>query len=153
MPEFLKELKKDFLMKKEYFSILKVTSKFISMCKCPGRMTHSYCATAKVMRTRHICCESCQSFFYLDLQKEKMISSQTIRTLLKLTLLYIVLQTLILIIGRVDHYMKTQYLVEEGTREEDMPSEVGVDASLTISLVVIWLWCVSLNLKNCINRN
>ena len=109
LPDFLKDVKKDFLKRKEYFSVLKINSKFISMCKCPGRFTHAYCASVKVLRNKQIFCESCKGYYRLQLSKEKMISPQTIRTLVKLTLLYIILQTFIFFVGRVDNFMKSTY--------------------------------------------
>mmetsp|Transcript_6754 Transcript_6754/g.10866 ORF Transcript_6754/g.10866 Transcript_6754/m.10866 type:complete len:125 (+) Transcript_6754:817-1191(+) len=124
------------------------------MCRCPSRFTHAYCATAKVLRTKHIYCESCKHFYLMNLQKERAISPQTVRTLIKLTLLYIVIQVLILAIGKVDYFMKTNHIEEQGGELSQIEnSEVTIDVQLSISLVIIWMWCVGLNLKNCINRN
>lgn len=51
LPPFLKNLKQDFLRKKQYLKFMKISSKFIQGCSCPDKFAHSYCSTAFVLRS------------------------------------------------------------------------------------------------------
>mmetsp|Transcript_9655 Transcript_9655/g.16220 ORF Transcript_9655/g.16220 Transcript_9655/m.16220 type:complete len:201 (-) Transcript_9655:256-858(-) len=155
LPEFLKQLKQDFVQQQEYFKILKVNSKFVQSCECPRKIVHQYCGTAQILRTKVIYCDSCKSYFKLRLQKEKLISPQTFRTLSKLALFYIAMQVTILGVGELDKRMKVDYAKQNGLNESEVTGEGEYSniIGLSISLLIIWIWCVSLNLRNCINKN
>ena len=155
LPEFLKSLKQDFNDQQEYFKILKVNSKFIQSCKCPKKYTHQYCGTAEILKSKSIYCQNCKEFYRLKLTREKLISPQTIKTISKTAIVYILLQSLILLLSKLDYHMKADYAldtnksVEEVTRGNEFKNIIG----LSISLAIVMMWCISLNLKNCINRN
>ena len=50
LPTFLINLRDDFINKSKYINLLRVNSKFISVCGCPWKECHAYCATAYVLR-------------------------------------------------------------------------------------------------------
>ena len=50
LPPFLRNLKQDFVQKKDYLKLLKVKSSFVRSCACQDRFFHSYCATASIIR-------------------------------------------------------------------------------------------------------
>ena len=91
----------------------------------------------------------------LKLQREKMISPQTLRNFAKLCILLIVLQLGVVLLGKLDTDMKTKY-AEDNSIEVDLVTEGNEYKNIIgicISIFLIWVWCVSLNLRNCINRN
>jgi hypothetical protein len=64
---------------------LRVSTKFIQACECPEPL-HSYCVTAKIIRTQSIFCDRCKEPYRLFIKEEKMCSSR----LFKLLALYFV---------------------------------------------------------------
>lgn len=51
--------------------------------------------------------------------------------------------------------MKTAYVTKHGLDPESVKKEgeYGNIMGVSVSLLIIWLWCVSINLRNCINQN
>ena len=45
----LKQLKKDYLAKKQYLRYMRINAKFIKACNCDYKHTHAYCLTALVV--------------------------------------------------------------------------------------------------------
>ena len=68
---FLKDLKNDFMQKKEYLKYLLINSKLIKVCKC-GKIAHSYCTTAFVLRRVKIYCVDCDDYFRLFVKNEQI---------------------------------------------------------------------------------
>ena len=58
-------------------------------------------------------------------------------------------------IGKLDKQLKKDFAEETGSDVEVVSkrSEYGNVLGLSLSLFFVWIWCLSLNLKNCINRN
>jgi len=78
-------MKGDLEKKASYLMYLRVSTKFLLACECEEPV-HSYCITAKIIRTKSIFCERCKEPYRLFIKEEKMCSSR----LFKLLALYFV---------------------------------------------------------------
>ena len=47
----LKNLKKDYINKRQYLKYLRINAKFIQACRCEDKINHAYCITALVVRS------------------------------------------------------------------------------------------------------
>ena len=78
-------MKEDLENKVSYLMYLRVSTKFLDACQC-DEPVHSYCITAKIIRTQSIFCEKCKEPYRLFIKEEKMCSTR----LFKLLALYFV---------------------------------------------------------------
>ena len=51
LTQLLSDLKEDMEAKANYLKYLKISAKFINPCGCTNNMVHSYCMTAKIIRS------------------------------------------------------------------------------------------------------
>ena len=98
-------MKRDLENKASYLMYLRVSTKFIQACECLEPL-HSYCVTAKIIRTQSIFCERCKEPYRLFIKEEKMCSSR----LFKLLALYFVvlISSIAIAVGIIilDGYLK-----------------------------------------------
>ena len=107
LPQFLRDLKRDFINKRQYLKFLRINSKLIQICKCEHKLCHAYCITAYVMRTQKIYCKDCFSYYHLYVRSEKLLSSEYLGGLFRLILLFLACSACIYGIYELDHYLKT----------------------------------------------
>ena len=74
MPQFLRNLRQDYIDKSPYLKYLRISSKFIQVCDCSWKNCHSYCVTAYVLRTQKIYCVDCDAFFQLYVKDERLFT-------------------------------------------------------------------------------
>ena len=106
LPPFLKQLKQDFLNKRQYLKFLRISSKFIQVCGCQHKVSHAYCATASVLRTQKIYCKDCFSYYSLYVKSERVFSSEYVGGMARLTTLCTVIIGAIYGIYEIDRYLK-----------------------------------------------
>ena len=106
LPPFLKQLKQDFLNKRQYLKFLRISSKFIQVCGCQHKVSHAYCATASVLRTQKIYCKDCFSYYPLYVKSERVFSSEYVGGMARLTSLCTVIIGAIYGIYEIDRYLK-----------------------------------------------
>mmetsp|Transcript_39658 Transcript_39658/g.60742 ORF Transcript_39658/g.60742 Transcript_39658/m.60742 type:complete len:186 (-) Transcript_39658:157-714(-) len=137
---------------KEYFKLLKINSKFISICDCPRRYYHQYCASANVFRTKRIFCSNCFCYYHLHVKREKLISTKNLKQIFKLFLIYIFFQALVIGFMSLDGYLKEKYDTGVDTESKSISGHsAGIE--LSIALILIWVWCLSLQLRKYMNKN
>ena len=65
LTQLLSDLKEDMEAKANYLKYLKISAKFINPCGCASNMVHSYCMTARIIRSQRIYCTKCGSAYNL----------------------------------------------------------------------------------------
>ena len=102
-------MKTDLENKASYLMYLRVSTKFIHACECEDPV-HSYCITAKIIRTQSIFCDRCKESYRLFIKEEKMCSSR----LFKLLALYfaVLIASSGVAVGVIilDGYLKSNYV-------------------------------------------
>ena len=56
MTQLVIDMKEDMDAKANYLKYLKISPKFIKACNCANEMVHSYCITARIIRSQRIYC-------------------------------------------------------------------------------------------------
>ena len=157
LPQFLKNLKQDFLHKREYLKLLKINSKFIQICECPHRIYHSYCAAAYIIRAKKIYCKNCYSYYHLNIKREKLISTRNSYTILKYCVLFLFFLACVIGVAILDSHMKNEAyegLVAQGeTNLEENHTGYLQLVEMGMTLLVIWIWCLSLFLMKSFSQN
>lgn len=104
--QFLRNLKQDFLNKRQYLKFIKITSKFIQICKCSQKICHSYCATAHVLRNQRIYCIDCFHYFRLYVRSERIFSTFYTSRVIRMLVLFIFNAVIIYGVYELDRYLK-----------------------------------------------
>ena len=167
LPPFLKDLKRDYIQKRQYLKFLRISSKIIQICKCEEKKSHAYCCTAYVMRTQKIYCKDCYSYYHLYVKSEKLFSSEYLGGLMRLLMMLFAIAGVIYGVYEIDHYLKLEYTRElindkiefvnnnknktEQIKEYELENADDYEVNSTfvfipllIVLIVIWIWCLYL---------
>ena len=87
----LKQLKKDYLAKKQYLRYMRINAKFIKACNCENKYHHAYCLTALVVQNQQIFCKKCGAYYKLYVKSEKLCSAQLFTVIWRYICLFLLL--------------------------------------------------------------
>ena len=97
-----------------------------------------------------------------------MLSSITLRVLIRLVLLLILVVSALIIFVNLDNIIKNDQLENQTEKTEIKTISKGVIPTQTVEeaqnpwfefiqmfliVIIVWIWCVCLSLKNCRNQN
>ena len=94
--------------KANYLKYLKISAKFINPCGCPSNQVHSYCMTAKIIRSQRIFCQRCGTAYNLFIKQEKMCSGKLLSLLFKYFLFLMIMFITAASFLILDAYLKTR---------------------------------------------
>jgi hypothetical protein len=160
LPQFLKNLKQDFLANKQYLKYLKINSKLIHVCNCDWKKIHAYCITAHVLRTKKIYCKDCYCHFYLYVRSQRLLTTEMVGDMTKYILIFMAFCGFIYGVYYFDNLLKTKhvdrnwndpdYVANLTTQERDGLEHshiYGVDSTfvmvpliVVLTLIIIWFF-------------
>ena len=108
LTQLLSDLKEDMEAKANYLKYLKISAKFINPCGCPSNLVHSYCMTARIIRSQRIYCKKCSSAYNLFIKQEKMCSGKLLSLLFKYFLFLMIMFICAASFLILDAYLKTR---------------------------------------------
>ena len=94
--------------KANYLKYLKISAKFIKPCSCNNNMVHSYCMTARIIRSQRIFCKRCGIPYNLFIKQEKMCSGKLLSLLFKYFLFLMIMFFFAATFLILDAYLKTR---------------------------------------------
>ena len=94
--------------KANYLKYLKISAKFINPCACAAIMVHSYCMTAKIIRSQRIFCKKCGQAYNLFIKQEKMCSGKLLSLLFKYFLFLLIMLICAASFLILDAFLKTR---------------------------------------------
>ena len=105
--------------KANYLKYLKISAKFINPCGCHYNYVHSYCMTARIIRSQRIYCKKCGHAYNLYIKQEKMCSGKLLSLLFKYFLFLMIMFGCAASFLIVDAWLKTR----EAQRTPDIAKE------------------------------
>ena len=108
LTQLLSDLKEDMEAKANYLKYLKISAKFINPCGCINNMVHSYCMTARIIRSQRIYCKKCGNAYNLYIKQEKMCSGKLLSLLFKYFLFLMIMFLCAATFLVVDAWLKTR---------------------------------------------
>ena len=108
LTQLLSDLKEDMEAKANYLKYLKISAKFINPCGCSANYSHSYCMTAKIIRSQRIFCNKCGHAYNLFIKQEKMCSGKLLSLLFKYFLFLMIMFFFAASFLVLDAYLKTR---------------------------------------------